>query len=1143
MYTVLSHKYGTTLIFLGIVLIVVSAFQFGETVMEWSYAQYVNMFSSFTDNVAGISFKNRLCSPIPIDAVYTWVNGSDPNLLSQIRHIEMDLKRQINGIRDDNCTFSHCVPTNLIVIEPEFSTELRLDELKQKYKMFEMASKMYSLNFTGEHHKFTVITYPDEKAVLKALEYRKEIKEKDMIIKRGYYTSDWTLQQSVLLSDTVLMTGLTKNVKVKSIKNLLYKYQIAFSKVTLYKIQQLAVIHLSSKEAIEELLQVNVTFDNQNATLVVANLVWDLTDYSQNEDTSPSRFEDNEELRYSLRSIDRFAPWIRHVFIVTNGQIPLWLNLDSPRLTLVTHEEIFPNRSHLPTFSSPAIEANLHRIPGISDKFIYLNDDVMFGKEVWPDDFYSHSTGQKVYLTWPIPSCDENCPNTWIKDGYCDKHCNNSQCEWDGGDCEGKTDSEPLHSRNIWAGDISFQSDVKLIYCSNGCANSWLGDRYCDDPCNVYECGFDAGDCGIQHYNELHHINFVPGQAVYKVDPGQNIFYFNLTFLVGDDGRVETAYMHSNKIIRTVIISQKFKVMTLLLYPNHTEVLNFSLLCHEKNSNHTKQLNFTVMVDTKAMKSVHSSRTKLDPLKKSDPTTPTILLQEEEPMIAIQNISTQQLYPKPKNSSSIFFETNFSNYNLPHDIKETLNILNKSYEEGDLTEKGFKIKKYRLWKKFIQTNYTIKIPNSSLEKKLNGSLNSNPKITATLNHPSQNPNFAEKEFQPYRPERRHLLSFPDDFLQPGVFPWEKSNGLIFKLQKELEKRQKYERVSQFQRKLLDTFGDSIRHVNRLYNKAFGYTSRKVLAHIPHMIDKNVMKELHDLFPQEWEVTSSHRIRSSDDMQFAFAYFYYLMGVTVEVNPAEIFDETDTDMSGVLSDREFRTLATRLYTLPLDLVTLSTLEAKIINCSEIYPELEKEVPEHIKEKYYETKMPQLTKDFFLQCPAITDVIKENFKPQPKYKYIIHEDHETTFQMIKTNISAAVSQLDRIRKHPKKFICLNDNIDHGKEESQTVKAILKDFFESMYPIPSRFELPKQYRNRFLHINELREWRIYRSWLRFWTYLTLTVLILLALMSFCSDNIESVHRRIFSHRSRVKSSNQPNIKEKERKMTKTEDFPYLV
>ena len=59
-------------------------------------------------------------------------------------------------------------------------------------------------------------------------------------------------------------------------------------------------------------------------------------------------------------------------------------------------QEIFLNHSHLPSFSSPAIESNIHRIPGLSDKFIYMNDDVMFGKEVWPDDFYTYSSGQKV---------------------------------------------------------------------------------------------------------------------------------------------------------------------------------------------------------------------------------------------------------------------------------------------------------------------------------------------------------------------------------------------------------------------------------------------------------------------------------------------------------------------------------------------------------------------------------------------------------------------------------------------------------------------------------------------------------------------------------------------------------------------------
>lgn len=55
-------------------------------------------------------------------------------------------------------------------------------------------------------------------------------------------------------------------------------------------------------------------------------------------DLTASRFEDNEELRYSLRSLEQYAPWVRHIFIVTNGQIPYWLNLDNPRVTVVTHK-------------------------------------------------------------------------------------------------------------------------------------------------------------------------------------------------------------------------------------------------------------------------------------------------------------------------------------------------------------------------------------------------------------------------------------------------------------------------------------------------------------------------------------------------------------------------------------------------------------------------------------------------------------------------------------------------------------------------------------------------------------------------------------------------------------------------------------
>ncbi len=156
---------------------------------------------------------------------------------------------------------------------------------------------------------------------------------------------------------------------------------------------------------------------------------------TEKQHTTKNRFRDNQELRYSLRSIWRFAPWVRHVYIVTNGQIPYWLNTGHPRISVISHSQIFPNSSHLPTFASPAIESHLHRIPGLADKFIYFNDDVMLGNVVWPDDFYSHGTGQKVFLSWNIPQCHPGCSDPWLGDRFCDQACNHSACDWDGGDC------------------------------------------------------------------------------------------------------------------------------------------------------------------------------------------------------------------------------------------------------------------------------------------------------------------------------------------------------------------------------------------------------------------------------------------------------------------------------------------------------------------------------------------------------------------------------------------------------------------------------------------------------------------------------------------------------------------------------------
>ncbi len=133
----------------------------------------------------------------------------------------------------------------------------------------------------------------------------------------------------------------------------------------------------------------------------------------------PFRFQQNDELRYSLRSLEQFAPWINNVFLVTNGQHPSWLNLDCPRLWLVSHEEIFTRKENLPTFNSNAIEMCLHRIPGVSRKFLYFNDDLFLGRACQPSDFTSAGTDTSYFEKIDLPdqldlenTSDQACYNT-----------------------------------------------------------------------------------------------------------------------------------------------------------------------------------------------------------------------------------------------------------------------------------------------------------------------------------------------------------------------------------------------------------------------------------------------------------------------------------------------------------------------------------------------------------------------------------------------------------------------------------------------------------------------------------------------------------------------------------------------------------
>lgn len=104
--------------------------------------------------------------------------------------------------------------------------------------------------------------------------------------------------------------------------------------------------------------------------------------------THPARWENFDELKYSLRSIHMYMPWVRNIFVVTDGQHPEWL-VDGAGVTVVSHKEILGNEALLPTFNSHVIESGLSNIPGLSERFVYLNDDFFIARPLSVEAFFT----------------------------------------------------------------------------------------------------------------------------------------------------------------------------------------------------------------------------------------------------------------------------------------------------------------------------------------------------------------------------------------------------------------------------------------------------------------------------------------------------------------------------------------------------------------------------------------------------------------------------------------------------------------------------------------------------------------------------------------------------------------------------------
>lgn len=109
-----------------------------------------------------------------------------------------------------------------------------------------------------------------------------------------------------------------------------------------------------------------------------------------------ARFENRNELYFSVNSVLKNLPWVNHIYIVTDAQTPIWFQ-DHKKITIIDHKQIIDEK-YLPTFNSHVIEAHLHNIPNLCENFIYFNDDVFVARPLQPGHFFHHNNIASIYL-------------------------------------------------------------------------------------------------------------------------------------------------------------------------------------------------------------------------------------------------------------------------------------------------------------------------------------------------------------------------------------------------------------------------------------------------------------------------------------------------------------------------------------------------------------------------------------------------------------------------------------------------------------------------------------------------------------------------------------------------------------------------
>ena len=263
------------------------------------------------------------------------------------------------------------------------------------------------------------------------------------------------------------------------------------------------------------------------------------------------------------------------------------------------------------------------------------------------------------------------------------------------------------------------------------------------------------------------------------------------------------------------------------------------------------------------------------------------------------------------------------------------------------------------------------------------------------------------------------------------------------------------------RRLSSIDEETVIATNYLLVKTYGKQDRKVPASVPHFLNRSMLAKLEKEFAEPIQRTLAHRFPRGSDLNFAFLYYWFVYNE--ETRRGEAYYDSlwskflDTDHDGVLNENELRTLAAILHG---DNVSEECVCGGGVTCSSIQSLLDCMVPEEESTEHHQTaqyryttvtkRRAVITFDRYKACSMAVGAVKNRFPFKPRFStekdvwvsYVETKEEET-----------ALKQLNDARRRHARFISLKD------EEGVATEKVQKEvhlFFESLFPIPSQFEI---------------------------------------------------------------------------------------